>query len=101
MALNTTFIRLPDVIEKTGWSRSSIYAAVTRGDFPKPIKLGLRASAWISSEVDSWVSQRIAASRGDVNALDERPQQIQNSHILAAGNIAMRAKAPSERTPQP
>lgn len=56
-------LRLPQVIERTGYARASIFAAVKRGDFPKPIKLGPRAIAWPSDEVDAWVAARIAASR--------------------------------------
>lgn len=56
-------IRLPAVQQKTGCSRSEIYRRVSLGDFPKPIKLGIRASAWVEQEVDSWIDQRITESR--------------------------------------
>lgn len=53
--------RLPQVKARTGLSRSEIYRRIALGDFPAPIKLGLRASAWSKHEVDAWISQRIAA----------------------------------------
>lgn len=53
--------RLPSVRHRTGLSRSEIYRRVAGGDFPKPIKLGDRASAWSASEVDQWIAGRIAA----------------------------------------
>lgn len=53
--------RLPQVKARTGLSRSEIYRRIALGDFPTPIKLGLRASAWSKHEVDTWISQRIAA----------------------------------------
>ena len=31
--------------------------------FPKPIKLGPRASGWLESEINAWISERIAESR--------------------------------------
>ena len=49
-------MRLPEVMEVTGKSRSSIYADP---DFPKPVKIGARSSAWPSSEIDDWIKQRI------------------------------------------
>nr|DAJ72018.1 MAG TPA: putative transcriptional regulator [Caudoviricetes sp.] len=34
--------------------------------FPKTVKIGSRAIAFIESEIDEWVNQRIAESRGEV-----------------------------------
>ena len=53
--------RLPQVKARTGLCRSSLYRAIAAGDFPAPIKLGERASAWNAAEVDRWISGRIAA----------------------------------------
>lgn len=54
--------RLPQVKARTGLSRSEIYrrAAAKPPTFPAPIKLGERASAWDSSEIDEWIAARIA-----------------------------------------
>lgn len=57
-------IRLPDVMARTGLSRSSVFLKVKTGDMPKPIKLGVRATGWVAEEVDNWIKQRVAASRG-------------------------------------
>ena len=53
--------RLPQVMARTGRCRSDIYRGIAAGDFPAPIKLGERASAWSAAEVDSWIASRIAA----------------------------------------
>lgn len=55
------FMRLPEVIEISGYARSSIYALMARGEFPKPVKLGSKAVAWVEDEVLAWQTQRIAA----------------------------------------
>jgi prophage regulatory protein len=55
-------IRLPDVEAKVGLKRSTIYALAKQGQFPAPIKLGARASAWLESSVDDWLRERVAAS---------------------------------------
>ena len=57
-------LRLPRVQARTGLSRSTIYARVANGTFPKPVRLGARAVDWIESEVDAWIREQIAASRG-------------------------------------
>ena len=57
------FLRLPEVLERTGLSRSTIYVRLEQGLFPRPVSLGGRAVGWIESEVDEWISERIAESR--------------------------------------
>jgi prophage regulatory protein len=54
-------IRLPEVMQRVGLSRSTIYARINRkGDtFPKPIKLGERAIGWPSSSIDAWIEEMI------------------------------------------
>ena len=48
-----------------GLARSTIYVRVADGSFPQPIRLGARAVGWIESEVDAWIREQIAASRGN------------------------------------
>lgn len=63
---NTSLLRLPEVVQITGLAKATIYQKVSTQSFPPPIKLSERASAWIASEVEQWVQQRIADSRPDV-----------------------------------
>lgn len=56
-------IRLREVLSICGKSRSSIYESIKRGEFPSPVKLGGRSSAWVQSEVLEWVAERIRDSR--------------------------------------
>jgi prophage regulatory protein len=56
-------IRLKEVLTICGKSRSSVYEAIKKGDFPKPVKLHGRSSAWIKSEVEQWAVECIRASR--------------------------------------
>lgn len=59
------FLRLPEVMEKTGLTRSAVYTGMNENTFPKPIKLpGHRIALYIESEVDAWIHQRITATRG-------------------------------------
>ena len=60
MGTSKKFIRLPVVIQLTGYCRSAIYEKMAAGTFPKPVKLGPRAIAWLSSEVESWMDERIS-----------------------------------------
>ena len=48
------FLRLRDVEQLTGLSKSSVYRLEARGELPSRLKLSARASAWIASEVQAW-----------------------------------------------
>lgn len=56
-------MRRPEVERTVGLSRSAIYAAMDRGDFPRPIKIGRRAVGWKASDVTNWLESRLI-SRG-------------------------------------
>ena len=56
----TKFVRQPWKNSGTGLSRSGTYEAIERGDFPKPVKIGPRAVAWIESEIEAWKAARMA-----------------------------------------
>ena len=62
--LNTALaiLRRRQVQELTGLSCSSIYALMTEGKFPRPVKLGARAVGWRSDMVQSWIASRVEAS---------------------------------------
>ena len=59
-------LRINEVITRTGLSRSTLYLRIKQGSFPRPISLGSRASAWVSSEIDQWIDHQIYLSRGRV-----------------------------------
>ncbi len=56
-------LRRPDVTSITGLSRSTIYALMEKGAFPKQVKLGSRAVGWLESEIENWLRCRIDLSR--------------------------------------
>ena len=63
------FIRLSEVMSRTGYGRTSIYRKMEEGSFPRSVKLGgpledpnafdSRAIAWIEGEVEDWIESRI------------------------------------------
>lgn len=58
------FMRLRDVEAKTAMRKSKIYSLIKEGLFPAPIALTTKSRAWIGSEVNVWVRDKITASRG-------------------------------------
>lgn len=56
-------LRLPMVESLTALKRAHIYNLARNGRFPKPIKIGARASAWQASEVHAWIADRIREAK--------------------------------------
>lgn len=63
MAEFRTILRRKQVEARVGLSRSTIYLRITRGEFPAPVSLGVRAVGWTSDSIDRWIADRIAQSR--------------------------------------
>jgi prophage regulatory protein len=57
------FLRLPQVKESTGLSRTSIYRKIAAREFPRPIHIGLRAVAWVEADVLQWMEEQEQLSR--------------------------------------
>nr|WP_294865358.1 AlpA family transcriptional regulator [uncultured Pseudogulbenkiania sp.] len=55
-------LRLPQVKDKVGLGKTTIYARIKSGDFPKPVKIG-RISGWDEVDLDAWIEQLKQASR--------------------------------------
>lgn len=53
-------LRLPEVITKTGLSRTTLYTMSKAGHFPESISLGGKAMGWIEAEIDHWIEERMA-----------------------------------------
>jgi prophage regulatory protein len=60
-------LRRKQVESRTGLSRSTIYARIAEGLFPRPIDLGGgRAVGWLESEIDAWLQALVESSRKSV-----------------------------------
>jgi prophage regulatory protein len=57
------FLRLNEVKQRTGLSKSSIYNQISDGTFPQPVPIGARAVAWVEDELQEWINNRIAERR--------------------------------------
>ena len=53
------FVRLPEVMARTGYRSSNIYLLMSEGQFPQSVRLGSKAVGWLESEVDEWMQRRI------------------------------------------
>ena len=58
-----SIIRINQVKERTGLSRSTLYSLIKDCKFPSPIPIGARAVGWLSTDIDAWIESRVKASR--------------------------------------
>ena len=51
-------LRLNEVMELTGFCRSTIYKWMSKGDFPPNKQLGARSVAWLESDIIEWIDAK-------------------------------------------
>lgn len=59
----TRLIRLPEVMNRTGYGKAWIYRLISEGRFPTPIKIGIRSVAFIEEEIEEWIQTAIDKTR--------------------------------------
>ena len=52
-------LRLPEIKEQCGISRSAIYQGMKDGTFPQSIVLGTRMVGWSETEINEWIERKI------------------------------------------
>ena len=56
------FLRINEVRKRVPISKAAIYQKIKEGNFPASIALGPRAVAWLESDIENWICERIGAS---------------------------------------
>ena len=63
--LKFQLVKLPEVREMTTFSSATIYRLISKGEFPKQIKLSERSSGWLLEEIYSWLEKRKTSRDGE------------------------------------
>lgn len=53
------FLKLKEVLEMTGRSRTATYDDIAQGKFPAQVKVGA-SSFWLLEEIEAWMQSQIA-----------------------------------------
>jgi len=62
---NTTILRLPEVLKRTGISRAAVFQKLDANSsyydstFPKQVKLGARSVGWSSEKIQVWIDSKL------------------------------------------
>jgi len=67
MTSASRLIRLPEVISRTGLSRSTIYRLEKQGGFVPRVRLGKRATAWNLDQITAWIEARPLAEAAPIS----------------------------------
>jgi prophage regulatory protein len=57
-------LRRAEVEQATGLPRATIYDRISKGSFPRPIKLSARSVGWLEAEIIEWQKARIEERDG-------------------------------------
>lgn len=86
--MRKSFIRLPEVQRRTGYSKAWIYRLMSQHRFPPAVKIGSRAIAFVESEIDDWIDQRIEESRNGIYLPGIKSHAVNAS--LNCGNVGVK-----------
>jgi len=83
-----TLLRLPEVLKRTGFRRTTVYDYVQRGLLTKPVKIGERATAWPDNEISAINAARIAGKSKEAISQLVQTLHAQRQQLTANGEIA-------------
>ena len=52
-------LRLPEVLERVPFEKTTLYARMREGSFPQNIQLGSNMFAWVASEIEEWINTQV------------------------------------------
>jgi prophage regulatory protein len=52
------YAREPQVLRVIPWGRSTLWSKAKAGEFPKPVKLSARVTAWKCEDVWAWIERQ-------------------------------------------
>lgn len=48
-------LRIKEVMARTGLKRTTLYAKINQGTFPRQLRISERCSGWRQSEIEEWL----------------------------------------------
>lgn len=61
--IKTRLLTFDEVHKRTGIKKSSAYAKMAKGLFPKPVRIAARSVRWVESDIDDWINQKISQTK--------------------------------------
>ena len=67
-------LRPPEVVERTGLSRTTLWRRVRAGTFPAPTELGENSIGWPANVIASWLANRPQRTYGAERPYEAPPE---------------------------
>lgn len=83
------FIRVPDVLNRVGFSRTTLYERIKEGNFPDRVKIGPRCVAFVESEIDEWIEVTIRHSRQNAAIKKETRSRVEQISVRTGHLITL------------
>ena len=64
--MTVRLLRLKEVSNQTGLSKSSIYRLIDIGEFPQQVSVTTHSVRWIESEIQEWIATKINQNRNSL-----------------------------------
>ena len=55
---DTCILRRSEVLARVGLSQATLYRLISRGMFPRPVRVSTRRTSWRSDEIEDWLVSR-------------------------------------------
>jgi prophage regulatory protein len=62
--MSTRILPIDQVLDRTGLSRRTLYTEISEGRFPKPVQLTARRVGWPETDVEAFLTSKIAQRDG-------------------------------------
>ena len=89
-------LRLPEVLNRIPVSKSTWWAGVASGRFPKAVRLGPRSTAWLEDDVDRLIRELVDPREGSTaerNRETYRPNNLSEPGLLIDSKMASQPKS--------
>ncbi len=64
LAIKERFLRIPEILQRTGMRKTTFYNRINLGLFPKQIPIGSNLVVWIERDVQTWIQEQIDKGKG-------------------------------------
>ncbi|MDG1004345.1 MAG: AlpA family phage regulatory protein [Emcibacteraceae bacterium] len=65
--MSMKLIRPRDAAKQAGISISHLYTLTSQNEFPQPIKISERVTAFLESEVEEWIQDKVDSNRNSTH----------------------------------
>lgn len=64
------------VLDRISMSKPTMYRLINAGEFPKPVPVGRQRVAFVESEVQAWIDQRVGLRDAGVGAAERHERAV-------------------------